>query len=68
MKLQNVSIFFFPYGNHTTLLEARFHGSSIIKPPWKMYQRQFNKTTIYFFKTENVQKQLFHNKQCKNTD
>lgn len=29
--------------------EASFHGSSIIKPSWKMYQRQFNKTSIYFF-------------------
>lgn len=34
--------------------ERCLHGPAIIKPSWKMHQRQFHKTTIYFLKSENT--------------
>lgn len=45
--------------------EAGFHGSSIIKSSWKMYQRQFHKTSIYFLKSENTTLKKIQTYQCK---
>lgn len=45
--------------------EARLHGRSVIKPSWKMYQRQLHKTSIYFLRSENTTRKKIPTYRCK---